>query len=168
MAESVRGEHRRHDHRGVIRHRGERLRRLFHDGLDFVELRAHVRAYDLDLVVAQRRFLHHLIDVEAIRFVRRNASCGGVRLLQITQLFQIRHLVADGSARKIELLMLADRTGTDRRRGHDVLVDDRFENAEFPRIQFHIPPPPFVKSAAREAMQCSLLTLIFVISTLFC
>ena len=51
-------------------------------------------------------FLHQVIHIQPVSFIRRNPSCGSMGLNDITHLLQIRHLIADSSRGKLQIRIL--------------------------------------------------------------
>src|SRR5581483_6637252 len=69
--------------------------------------------------------LHQMIDEEAIAAVGRHATCGGMRLCEISEILEVGHDVAQAGRRKLELPALRQRAGADRLARRHVLENDR-------------------------------------------
>ena len=85
--------------------------------------------------------LQQRIDVQPVGFCGRNPSGGNVGLVQETKFLQVAHLVADRGRRKVCFVFPADRAGSDRNAGQDIIVYDRTENSHFPVVHLHLTVP---------------------------
>ena len=55
----------------------------------------------------------------------------------ISQFFQIRHLISNRRRTEFQIGILGDRSGTNRLSGLQIVLDNRFQNLFFSLIQFH-------------------------------
>ena len=85
-----------HHRGGVVRHAGERLGNAHGQIVHLMKPPVKAAVDELRLLLAQRQGPQHLIDVQAVGLVRWDASGGGVRGVEVAQLLQVAHLVADG------------------------------------------------------------------------
>src|SRR5439155_22313587 len=65
----------------------------------------------------------------------RGAAGRGVGVGQVPELFERRHLVADGGGRDYQGVVVGDGLAADRLPGPDVLLDDRLEDRQLPRTE---------------------------------
>jgi hypothetical protein len=84
------------------------------------------------LRVAQTAAGRQGVDVLAVADVRRDAAGRGVRVREVPELLQGRHLVSDRGGGDAEARALGDRLASDGLAGVDVLVDDRAQDRDLP------------------------------------
>ena len=119
--------------RCVIGQRGEQLACLLHQMVELTHLCEYSLLKSRTVVVCcLARLFHQLVDVQPVSGGRRDASGGGVRLLQISERRQLRHLVADGRGGKIHVRHLRNGLGRHRLRRADVKIHDRTQDLLFP------------------------------------
>ena len=80
--------------------------------------------------------LHQLVDIQPVALGGGHPPGGGVGLLQIAQLRQVRQLVADGGGADAAHLR-GDGLGTHRLCGTDVVLHHHFQYLLFPVREFH-------------------------------
>ena len=80
---------------------------------------------------------HQLVDVQPVALGGGDPSRGGVGLLQIAQLHQIRKLVANGGGGNAAAHFRSDGLGANRLGGADVILHDNFQYLLFPVSQVH-------------------------------
>ena len=115
----------RHGIGGVAHHAGDHLARLGHHLIHLRHLPGEGAADALGLRLRQRTALHELVDIEPIALGGGNPAGGGVGLLQIAHLHQIRQLVADGGGADPAGHLLGNGLGAHRlRRGHIAVHHD--------------------------------------------
>src|SRR5438445_12144961 len=76
-----------------------------------------------------------MIDEETISAVGRNAPGRGVRLLQVAEVFEIGHDVAQAGGREAEPARFRQRARADRLAGRDVLHDDLSQDLAGPTVE---------------------------------
>ena len=81
--------------------------------------------------------LHQLVDVQPVPLGGRYPSGGGVGLLQIAQLHQIRQLIADGGRADLAAHFVGDAPGAYRLGGLDIVFHHNFQYLLFSVRQFH-------------------------------
>ena len=89
------------------------------------------------LLRRQSLALHQLVDVQPVALGGRHTSRGGVGLLQIAQLHQIRQLVADGGGADLAGHLFHDGLGAHRLGGVDVAFHHDLQYLLFAVCQFH-------------------------------
>ena len=122
----------RHGVGGQIRHLRDELADLRDDLVDLLHFQLHRLIDRLRFIGRQAVVLHQLVDVQPVPGRRRDASGGGVRLLQISERRQLCHLVADGRGGKIHVRHLRNGLGRHRLRRADVKIHDRTQDLLFP------------------------------------
>ena len=78
----------------------------------------------LHFLRSQALLLHQIIDKIAVTLLRRHAPGGSVGLLDVAEVFQVAHLIADGGRRYAQVVLLGHRTRTDRFGAADVILND--------------------------------------------
>src|SRR5438874_1193045 len=84
------------------------------------------------LALTERPRRADLVDEEAVAAIGRNAARAGVRLNEVAELFEARHLVADGRRRHVEPRALNEVARTDRFARADVLAHDGAKDGSGP------------------------------------
>ena len=128
---------RRKHHGSIFRDAREHPCRLLYDLIYLIQPAGIMVADVTDLCIAELRALHEAVDIKPVRLVGWDAPGGGVRLFEIPHLLEVGHLVADRCGGKADICMLCNRAGTDRRSGHDIIVNNRLQDLHFSCIQFH-------------------------------
>ena len=128
---------------GVVRHARKRFRdsraQLFHLIDAVVEAAFDERGFFL----AERHRVNHPVHIKPIRFIGWDSPRRRVRGIEIAKFLQVAHLVADGGRRELLFIFSGNRSGADRQRGHDVVVNDRLQNAILTINEIHARFPPF-------------------------
>ena len=110
---------------GIARQRADGLARLRHHPVQLLHLQRQRSVELLRLRHAELLALHQLVDVQPVALGGGDASGGGVGLLQIALLHQIRKLVADGGRADPPAHLGGDGLGANRLRGGDVILHHR-------------------------------------------
>ena len=100
----------------------------------FAERVANVSRRDL----SQRRYPHHIVDVEAVTHCGGNASRRGVRLRKIALSGKLSHVIAHGCRGNPKPCSAEQRLGAYRLAALDEALDDGGENRFFSRGRGHI------------------------------
>lgn len=132
-----------HHRGGVVRHAGKRFRDSRAQLLHLIDAAIEAALDKRGFFLAERHGVNHPIHVKPIGFIGRGfarPTCGGI---EIAKLFQIAHLVADGSGGELLFIFSGNRSGADRQRGHDVVVNDRLQDAILTINEIHARLPPF-------------------------
>ena len=107
---------------GVVGELTHQLARLVNDPVQLPHLQVHGLIDPLGLLKGELVLFHQLVDVEAVAQWRGNPSGGGVGLLQVAQLLQGRHLIADGGGAAVQVRQLSDDLGTHRLGGFNIML----------------------------------------------
>ena len=73
-----------------------------------------------------------VVDEPAVPLVGRDAAGAGVRLSEVSELLEQRHVVADGRAGYVETVTADEVLGPDRLAGSDVFANDRRQDRRLP------------------------------------
>ena len=144
---------------GVVRHGRRQPHGFLQNGIQF-RLTGAQRGFQLrNLVGGHIVFFNEGIHIEAVARLAGNAPCGGVGLFQIAHLLQLRHLVADRSRRKGDLLILHQILAAYRLAHLDMCLDNRFQDlffpvAQFSRLHFFVRPPFRFDVLALDLLKC--------------
>ena len=103
------------------------------DGQAFVDLGCLIRG--------QRLRLHEVIHIKAVGILARHTAAAGVALLQVAQVAQVRHFVANGGAGHSVRQKVAQGFGADRLACLDVILNNQAEygGSAFTKHSFHRP-----------------------------
>ena len=136
---SLGGQH----HSGVVSQAGKHLRGV----VDHVAHLLHPALKVLLHALAVRRgnlaMLEQLIHIQAVGLGGGHATRRHMRLIQIPQLLQIAHFIANGGWAEVHVVSLRDRARPDGHRRQDVLIDDGLQNPKLSFVHPHLDLPPF-------------------------
>ena len=128
---------------GVVRHAGKRFRNSRAQLLHLIDAVIEAALDKRGFFLAERHGVNHPIHVKPVCFIGGDSPGRRVRGIEIAKLFQIAHLVADGGGGELLFIFSGNRSGADRQRGHDVVVNDRLQDAILTINEIHARLPPF-------------------------
>ena len=116
---------------GVVGQAGGKTGGIREDIVKLTQLFAQGAVDRLDLTVRHAVTVNERIDVEAVTKLGGNATCRGVRLLEIAHRFQLSHFVADGSRRTGQLLIPREVFRADGATVCNMRFDNRLQDFSF-------------------------------------
>ena len=120
---------------GIVHIAADGLARLTKKAVELLHLQAECVVDLLSLGDGKALALHELVDVEPVALGGRHPPGGGVGLLQIAQLHQIRQLIAHGGG--AHAYLRGDGLGTHRLRGRHVILHHGLQYLLFPLTELH-------------------------------
>ena len=132
-----------HDGGGVMRHARKRFRDSRAQLLHLIDAVIEAALDKRGFFLAERHRVNHPVHIKAICFIGGDPPGRGMRGIEIAKLLQVAHLIADGGRGELLFIFSGNRSGADRQRGHDVVVNDRLQNAILTINEIHARFPPF-------------------------
>ena len=131
--------------RRIMGQAGKHLRRVADDVLHLMGAVGKILANAVCIIGGDHPALKQLIDVKTIRLGAGDPSRADVRLIQITELFQIAHFIADGRGTQAHFVLLGNGAAAHGDRRQDIVVDNRLQDAELSCVHHHAVAASFHK-----------------------
>ena len=131
--------------RRIMGQAGKHLRRVADDVLHLMGAVGKILANAVRIIRCDHPALQQLIHVKTVSLRAGDTTCADVRLIQITQFFQIAHFIADGGGAQTHFVLLGNGTAAHGNRRQDVVVDDRLQDAELSCVHHHAVAASFHK-----------------------